>query len=71
MHTHTQIGAYWLGNASNVALQRVYGISFAEKKKLKEHLEWVEEAKRRDHRVIGREQVVLGLKLLVYEALIC
>jgi len=49
------------GKASNVALQRIYGISFPEKKKLKEHLLWLEEAKRCDfnYRVLMR--VVLGL----------
>ncbi len=51
-------GAYWHGDASQQQLQRVYGTAFADKKKLKAHLAALEEAKKRDHRVIGRQ---LGL----------
>ena len=48
-------GAYWKGDASNKQLQRLYGTAFFDKKELKEHLERVEEAKRRDHRVLGKQ----------------
>jgi len=47
-------GAYWRGDESNKMLQRIYGISFPDKKMLKGHLERLELAKQRDHRVIGR-----------------
>lgn len=48
--------AYWLGNADNASLQRVYGISFPDNKQLKQHMQWLEEAKKRDHRKIGKDQ---------------
>ena len=47
--------AYWRGDAERESLQRIYGISFPDKKMLKEHLARIEEAKKRDHRKIGRE----------------
>lgn len=46
--------AYWLADASKESLQRIYGISFEEKKDLKEFLQLREEAKKRDHRLIGQ-----------------
>jgi len=46
-------GAYWRGNENNRMLQRIYGISFPDKKMLKKRIEWLEEVKRRDHRVLG------------------
>ena len=48
-------GAYWRGDEGNKMLQRIYGVSFPDKKELKTHLERVEEAKRRDHRVLGQQ----------------
>lgn len=48
-------GAYWRGNENNPILQRVYGVAFATDKELEEYLFKLEEAKRRDHRKIGRE----------------
>ncbi|MGQ1944083.1 threonine--tRNA ligase [Ornithobacterium rhinotracheale] len=48
-------GAYWRGNEKNPQLTRVYGISFPKQKELKEYLENLEEAKRRDHRKLGKE----------------
>lgn len=48
-------GAYWRGDQNNKMLQRVYGISFEKKKDLDEYLTMLEEAKKRDHRKIGRE----------------
>ena len=46
-------GAYWRGDASREQLTRVYGISFFDKKQLDEYLKMIEEAKKRDHRVLG------------------
>lgn len=51
-------GAYWRGDENNPQLTRVYGISFPKQKDLKEYLELLEEAKKRDHRKLGKE---LGL----------
>jgi threonyl-tRNA synthetase len=48
--------AYWQGKAENDVLQRVYGISFPDKKQLKEWEEFQAEAAKRDHRVIGKTQ---------------
>ena len=48
-------GAYWKGDESNVQLQRIYGTSFFSQKDLKAHLEKLEEARRRDHRKLGKE----------------
>jgi threonyl-tRNA synthetase len=50
--------AYWKGDARNAPMQRIYGTAFASDKELKAHLAQVEEAKKRDHRKLGRE---LGL----------
>ncbi len=48
-------GAYWRGNEKNKMLTRVYGITFPKQKELEEYLHVLEEAKKRDHRKIGRE----------------
>jgi len=48
-------GAYWRGNEKNKMLQRIYGITFPTQKELDEHLERLEEAKKRDHRKIGHD----------------
>ncbi len=48
-------GAYWRGNEKNEMLQRIYGTSFPSKESLREHLQLLEEAKKRDHRRLGRE----------------
>ncbi len=48
-------GAYWRGNENNPQLTRVYGISFPKQKELTEYLALIEEAKKRDHRKLGRE----------------
>ena len=48
-------GAYWRGSEKNKMLQRIYGTAFATKDKLKEHLARLEEAKKRDHRKLGKE----------------
>ena len=51
-------GAYWRGNEKNKMLTRIYGLAFESKKELEEYLALQEEAKKRDHRVIGKD---LGL----------
>jgi threonyl-tRNA synthetase len=48
-------GAYWRGDERNPMLQRIYGTAFGNKKELAEHLHRLEEAKRRDHRKVGKE----------------
>ncbi|AXT54731.1 threonine--tRNA ligase [Aquimarina sp. MMG015] len=48
-------GAYWRGDEKNKQLTRVYGTSFPKQKELKEHLALLEEAKKRDHRKLGKE----------------
>ena len=65
--------AYWRGDAANDSLTRIYGVSFPNKEQLAKHLEAVEEAKKRDHNVLGRqlgyfttsEPVGQGLPLLM------
>ncbi len=54
-------GAYWKGNANNKMLQRIYGVCFETKEALEEHLFLLEEAKKRDHKKIGKE---LGLFMM-------
>lgn len=51
-------GAYWMGDAKNKMLQRIYGISFPKESALKDYLHALEEAKKRDHKKLGKE---LGL----------
>jgi threonyl-tRNA synthetase len=48
-------GAYWRGNEKNKQLTRIYGVTFPKKSELDEHLERLEEAKKRDHRKLGKE----------------
>ena len=48
--------AYWKGDASGIPMQRIYATSFTDRKEMAEHLARLEEAKRRDHRRIGRDQ---------------
>ena len=56
--------AYWRGSEKNAMLTRIYGTAYASKDELKEHLEQMEEAKRRDHRKLGKE---LGLFMMCEE----
>ena len=56
-------GAYWRGDENNKMLQRIYGTVFSTKEALKEHLHNLEEAKRRDHRKIGKE-----MKLFTFDS---
>jgi threonyl-tRNA synthetase len=48
-------GAYWKGDEKNKQLTRIYGVTFPDKKMLEAHIEMLEEAKRRDHRKIGKD----------------
>ncbi|MBR5371665.1 MAG: threonine--tRNA ligase [Oscillospiraceae bacterium] len=48
-------GAYWRGDQNNRQLTRIYGVAFPKKEQLKEHLDMLEEAKKRDHNKLGRE----------------
>ena len=57
-------GAYWRGNEKNKMLTRIYGISFPKKSMLDEYLAMMEEAKKRDHRKLGKE---LGLFMMTEE----
>ena len=58
---HSVNGAYWRGNEKNKMLQRVYVYAFKSKKELSEHIQMLEEAKKRDNRKLGKE---LGLFML-------
>jgi threonyl-tRNA synthetase len=58
-------GAYWMGNAENQQLTRIYAFAFANKDELDVHLKMLEEAKKRDHRIIGAK-----LKLFTVSELI-
>ena len=57
-------GAYWRGSEKNKMLTRIYGTSFPDKEQLKEYLDRIEEAKKRDHRKLGKE---LGIFTLMEE----
>lgn len=46
-------GAYWRGDERNRMLQRIYGVSYPDRKLLQERLDWLEEVKKRDHRMLG------------------
>jgi threonyl-tRNA synthetase len=58
-------GAYWRGDESKAQLQRVYGTAFSSKDDLKAHLDRIEEAKRRDHRVLGKQLDLFSVDELV------
>ncbi|MDR5659582.1 threonine--tRNA ligase [Serpentinicella sp. ANB-PHB4] len=55
-------GAYWRGDEKNKMLQRIYGTSFEKKKDLEEYLHRLEEAKKRDHRKLGKELDLFSLQ---------
>lgn len=55
MKLMTVAGAYWKGDEKNKQLTRIYGVAFPKQKQLKEHLVLLEEAKKRDHRKLGKE----------------
>ena len=63
-------GAYWLGDEKNQQLQRIYGTSFFSKKDLDAHLTGIEEAKKRDHRVLGKQLDLFSIQELAGPGLI-
>lgn len=63
-------GAYWKGDASRQQLQRLYATAFFDKKDLDEHLQRLEEAKRRDHRVLGKQLELFTISQTVGSGLI-
>jgi threonyl-tRNA synthetase len=63
-------GAYWLGDEKNPQLQRIYGTSFFSKKDLEDHLHRIEEAKKRDHRLIGQQLDLFSIQELAGPGLI-
>jgi len=63
-------GAYWKGDSSRQQLQRIYGTAFFSKRDLEEHLRRVEEAKRRDHRLLGKQLELFTIDSMVGQGLI-
>ncbi|PYX18778.1 MAG: threonine--tRNA ligase [Acidobacteria bacterium] len=63
-------GAYWLGDEKNPQLQRIYGTSFFSKKDLDAYLNSIEEAKKRDHRVLGKQLDLFSIQELAGPGLI-
>jgi threonyl-tRNA synthetase len=62
-------GAYWRGNENNQMLTRVYGVTFPKQKMLEEYLVMLEEAKKRDHRKIGKEMELFAFSEAVGQGL--
>ncbi|WHX50598.1 threonine--tRNA ligase [Paenibacillus woosongensis] len=62
-------GAYWRGNSDNKMLQRIYGTAFFKKADLDQHLHMLEEAKKRDHRKLGKELSIFTFSNLVGQGL--
>ncbi|GIO86344.1 threonine--tRNA ligase [Paenibacillus faecis] len=62
-------GAYWRGNSNNKMLQRIYGTAFIKKAELDHHLHMLEEAKKRDHRKLGKELNIFTFNNLVGQGL--
>src|SRR5438270_639635 len=63
-------GAYWLNDEKNPQLQRIYGTSFYSKKDLEQYLKAIEEAKKRDHRVLGQQLDLFSIQELAGPGLI-
>lgn len=63
-------GAYWLGDEKNPQLQRIYGTAFFSKKEMDEHFARLEEAARRDHRVLGKQLDLFSIQELAGSGLI-
>ncbi|WP_437186420.1 threonine--tRNA ligase [Planctomicrobium sp. SH668] len=62
-------GAYWKGDSNNRHLQRLYGTAFFDKKEMQAYLDQVEEAKRRDHRVLGKQHHLFTISTEVGQGL--
>ncbi len=58
-------GAYWRGNEKNPQMQRLYGVAFSTEKELEKYLKLLEEAKKRDHRKLGKEMDLFAISDLV------
>lgn len=58
-------GAYWRGNEKNPMMTRIYGLAFEDKEALKKYVEMMEEAKKRDHRILGKQLKLFTLSPLV------
>jgi threonyl-tRNA synthetase len=63
-------GAYWLGDEKNPQLQRIYGVAFFSQKEMDAHFERLEEAARRDHRVLGKQLDLFSIQELAGAGLI-
>jgi threonyl-tRNA synthetase len=63
-------GAYWKGNEHNKQLQRIYGTAFFTQREVEEHLKQIEEAKKRDHRKLGKELDLFSIQELAGPGLI-
>ena len=63
-------GAYWKGDASRQQLQRLYATAFFNKKDLDEHLQQIEKAKKRDHRVLGKQHELFAVDSRVGQGLV-
>lgn len=63
-------GAYWKGDSSNKQLQRLYGTAFFDQKSLDDHLHRIAEAKRRDHRVLGKQHDLFAINPVVGSGLV-
>ena len=63
-------GAHWLGDEKNPQLQRIYGTSFFSKKELEDYLKHIEETKKRDHRVLGKQLDLFSIQELAGPGLI-
>ena len=64
-------GAYWRGSEKNKMLQRIYGTAFPTRKELDEHLHRLEEAKKRDHRKLGKELDLFSISDDIGPGLVC
>lgn len=62
-------GAYWRGDSNNKMLQRIYGTAFPKKSQLEEHLHLLEEAKKRDHRKLGKDLKIFSFSREVGQGL--
>ena len=65
VQTHERRRGYWRGDSNREQLTRIYGTAFFDKKDLENHLKLLEEAKKRDHRVIGKQLSLFTISPLV------
>jgi threonyl-tRNA synthetase len=60
---HKVAGAYWKGDEKNIMLQRIYGLAFESQEEIDKYLKMLEEAEKRDHRVIGKDLYLIDPKV--------